>query len=137
MNKKICLSFAGLVFLIVGIWFWGGMKSNSQEPDTKKINSEEAKTVPQTRIQLFYGKGCSHCKDVDKFLEENKIAEKVQFDNLEVWFNKENTNLLMEKASICGIDQSEIGVPFLFSEGKCLVGAPEIEDFFKKQAGIE
>jgi glutaredoxin len=120
---KIVLFLVGIVILIAGLWYW------TKPKEATKITTD---------IVLFYGRECPHCKDLDKFLEENRIAEKVQFDRLEVFHNSKNGVILTEKAQECGINESAIGVPFLFDavEKKCLVGAPDIEDFFAKKAQI-
>lgn len=108
--------------MIAGLWYGTGSK------EATDITSD---------ILLFYGRECPHCKDVDRFIEENKIAEKVKFDRLEIFHNSQNQIILTEKARQCGIeDEKEIGVPFLYDvqENKCFVGTPDIEDFFKKKA---
>lgn len=114
----------GIIILIAGLWYW------TKPKEATKITTD---------IVLFYGRECPHCKDLDKFLEENRIAEKVQFDRLEVFHNSKNGAILTEKAQECGIEnEKEIGVPFLYDiqENKCFVGAPDIEDFFAKKAQI-
>lgn len=85
---------------------------------------------------LFYGRECPHCRDVDKFLAENKIADKARYDSVEVWHNKDNANLMLQKAKECGIAEDKVGVPFVWSQGKCYVGTPDVEDLFKEKAGI-
>lgn len=118
---KIILLLVGIIILVAGLWYW--------------TKPEEATGITSD-IVLFYGRECPHCREVDKFLEENKLAEKVQFDRLEIFHNAQNRAILTAKARECGIADSEIGVPFLFDavEKKCLAGTPEIEDFFMKRA---
>lgn len=121
---KIVLFIVGIAVLIAGLWYWTGPQ------EATEITSD---------ILLFYGRECPHCKDVDKFIEENKIAEKVPFDRLEVFHNSQNQAILTAKARQCGIeDEKEIGVPFLYDaqENKCFIGTPEIEDFLAQKARI-
>jgi glutaredoxin len=115
------LLLAGIIILIAGLWYW-------TKPDKA--------TEITSNIILFYGRECPHCQDVEKFIAENKIAEKIQFDRLEVFHNSQNQAIMAEKAKECGIKDSEIGVPFLFEavEKKCLMGTPDIENFFTAQA---
>ena len=48
-----------------------------------------------------------------------------------------DTIILIGSFSILGhFNGIEIGVPFIYSEGECLIGTPEIEAFFKEKAGI-
>jgi glutaredoxin len=85
---------------------------------------------------LFYGNECPHCKDLEKFIEQNNIAEKVKFDYLEVWHSKANSRIMMEKAKECEISQDRLGVPFLYVKGKCFIGGPEVEKFFRQEVGM-
>jgi len=84
-----------------------------------------------TSIILFYGDGCPHCEIVDEYLKENNIKDKINFEHKEVYNNKQNSNLLVEKAKICGMNINSIGVPFLWDGEKCLVGDRDIIEFFK------
>lgn len=117
---KIILLLAGIIILIAGLWYW------TKPQEATGITSD---------VILFYGRECPHCLDLEKFIEENQIAEKVKFDRLEVLHNPKNRAILTAKAQECGINDAEVGVPFLFDvvEKKCLIGALEIEDFFVKK----
>jgi hypothetical protein len=127
--KKNTLLFSAVVgfvaLLSFGIWFLNS-----------RLDSKEATPVTSDII-LFYGTECPHCQELEKFLLENNMAEKVGYDSLEVWHNSKNRDLLVAKATECNLKQEEIGVPLLYSEGKCLVGPPAIEDFFKTKAGMQ
>lgn len=85
----------------------------------------------QSQIILFYGDGCPHCEIVDKYIEDNKIEEKVSFVRKEVYNNEKNQKELIEKAKACAISDNNIGVPFLWEKGMCFVGDQDIIDFFK------
>lgn len=87
-------------------------------------------------IIYYYGEECPHCRDVAKFLDENGIAEKVSFEKKEVWHNTANARDMDAKVRICGLEKNRVGVPFLFSDGKCFIGTPDVTEFFKKAAGI-
>lgn len=82
-------------------------------------------------IIFFYGNECPHCKIVEKYIEDNKISEKVDFAQGEVYHNKTNAQFLAEKAGKCGIATDSIGVPFLWENDKCYVGQEEVIQFFK------
>jgi glutaredoxin len=87
-------------------------------------------------IVYYYGEECPHCHDVAKFLDENGIAEKVNFEKKEVWHNTANARDMDAKVKICGLEKSRVGVPFLFADGKCFIGTPDVTGFFKDAAGI-
>lgn len=101
----------------------------------KQGNNPNQKAVGSEETILFYGDTCPHCLIVNDYLEENKVAEKFSFQHLEVYRNQDNSRLLAERAVRCGIKETEIGVPLLWSEGRCLVGDQDIIDFFKQKIG--
>lgn len=81
---------------------------------------------------LFFGDTCPHCKNVEAYINENGIKDKLNFQELEVYNNKANARLLGEKAKQCGLDISNgIGVPFFFDGQNCIEGEDNIIDFFK------
>jgi glutaredoxin len=126
--KKIALVliFFG-VFLILGIGLFLREKKfpikNNQIPE---------------KIVFFYGIGCPHCQKVEEFIKENKIKEKISFEEKEVYLNKENAKLLTEMAKKCGINENEIGVPFLWDgeKEKCIIGDEPIIEFFKEKLNL-
>ena len=123
--KSIAIIGAFIAVLAGGIIYWG--------------MSEDSGTVAAldpSKITYFYGAECPHCQKVNAFLEENKIADKVTFEKLEVWHNRGNARLMGEAAKACGLDESKVGVPFVYAEGKCLIGEPDTIDFFKQKAGL-
>lgn len=86
---------------------------------------------------LFYMDGCPHCKVVEDFIKENKVNEKISFQEKEVSGNKENARELTEKAKICGLATDSIGVPFLWDGSQCLVGDKDIIDFLTQKISKE
>lgn len=90
------------------------------------------KNQPEPKgIILFYGDGCSHCANVDKFISDNNIKEKISFAELEVFNNQNNAGVLLEKAKACGLDTNLIGVPFLWNGKTCVLGDQDIIKFFQ------
>lgn len=106
-----------------GLFIINGNGDNQQNGEDQ--NSE---------IILFHGDGCPHCANVEKFIKDNNIEEKISFAKKEVYNNAANANELSQKAEKCGVDTKSIGVPFLWDGEKCLVGDTDIIDFFKKKA---
>lgn len=123
--------------VLIGLVFGGAYFWNTQNPgDSQKQGGETTAVEADSDVTYYYGEECPHCKDVAAFLEENKIAEKVSFEKKEVWHNRSNATEMDEKAGICGLEKKSVGVPFLFAEGKCYVGTPEVEGYFKAAAGL-
>ena len=87
--------------------------------------------IPKYNIIFFYGRECPHCIDVEEFFKKNNMTKKIGFDSVEVWHNEVNAKLLMDKANECGLTAEKVAVPFLFADGKCLIGDRLVEDFFK------
>ncbi len=122
------IGIAAVIGLVLGgAYFWNMQDRGS---DSNPSSSSDQGIV------YYYGEECPHCKDVAAFLEENKIAEKVRFEKKEVWHNRSNAAEMDGKAKICGLDKESVGVPFLFAEGKCYIGTPEVEGYFKAAAGL-
>ena len=125
MNKRVKTIFSVIaIIVLVGVSFLFLRKKNNN-PEIKDII-------------LFYKDGCPACAAVEDFLRQNDIESKVEFSRLEVYYNKSNANLLLEKAKICGILEKDLGVPFVWdnTNSKCLIGVQDIINFFKEKAGI-
>lgn len=122
-NKKgIILAIIGLL-LVVGVIFI--FKQN------RPAGNNSADLI------LFYGNGCPHCVKVEAYLTDNKIAEKVSFEQKEVFENQDNAKLMTEKYTACGLNTaSGMGVPFLWDgiNKKCYSGDEEITNYFSQWA---
>jgi len=88
-------------------------------------------------IVFFYSIKCSHCKNVEEFVEQNNIQERVPFTSLEVYGSKANAMLLINTGVACKLDSQNIGaVPLLWDGQKCYLGDIDIINYFKNAAGI-
>lgn len=103
--------------------------SDAEEPAEESTKTDDAIAI------LFYGYSCPHCKTVNDWLEKNNVKDKVKFDHLEVYKDKDNNNLLTDKAKSCGLNENQIGVPFLydFENNKCMSGSDKIIEFFESK----
>jgi glutaredoxin len=99
---------------------------------SKRQTGTEQKTSSDNGPILFYSLSCPHCQNVEKYIQENNIKNKYSFSQLEVSANKQNREILGAKAKICGLDTQSLGVPFLWTGEKCLLGDTDIIDFFSK-----
>ena len=124
MKKNIFFGAISIIVIGAGLWVWS--------------SAEQAKNAAPTQVTgdtiFFFGQECPHCLDVEKFIADNKIADKVKYDSLEVWHNNANMDLMTKKAKECGLSSDQIGVPLVFSKGKCYVGTPDAEKFFQDAA---
>jgi len=97
---------------------------------------------------LYYGDGCPHCANIEKWLQDNNYlpgvtitqssvdswisTAKIKFNIKEVWKNKTNSTEMSSKATACGISPDQTGVPFLYDDTskKCIIGETDIQNFF-------
>ncbi len=117
-----------MIFVVAGL-VW--LASQSKNIDTNNLTRLDEKSTI-----LFYGDRCPHCADVEEYINENNIAQKVSFEKLEVWNNKQNAQVMEEAAKICNLDVEKIGVPFLFAQNECYIGTPDVKEFFKQKASL-
>lgn len=138
MSKKViivgtigAIVLGGVIFLSVK-----NSKKAQNAPSTPSFSQEENNQKEgDDGIILFYGNGCPHCANVDKFVEENGVKEKVDFRKLEIFGNKENSKLMAEKFKACGLSTESMGVPFLWDGEKCYSGDADVIEFFKQKIG--
>ena len=74
------------------------------------------------KILIFGQPNCPHCQTVKKHLDDNSLFEKIPIAYLDLSQNQAYSDLLLEKANICGLDTTNIGVPFYFYQDSCLQG---------------
>ena len=81
-----------------------------------KVNAEEVTAT------LFYGDGCPHCADEEKYLDilKYQLGENLNIDKYEVWNNNENNELLSKVRTTFNDDNT--GVPFLVIGNKYFTG---------------
>ena len=125
MNKKILLIVI-IVIILAGaaaLAFWKFGTPQQQQG---------------SEIIYFYGEGCPHCANVDTFMQDNKIEDKVSFEKKEVFNNATNAEELTRTAQQCGLPADQVGVPLLYdgSDSKCYVGDVDVINFFKQELGI-
>lgn len=128
MNKTSIIIIIAIILAVAIFFIW---YSSAAKTPVNPVS------MPSGMI-LFYGEGCPHCKNVDDFVSQNKIEDKVKFTRLEVWYDKDNQIRLAQAAQKCNITSSEVGVPFLYDgNDKCYVGDTDIINFLKNEAGIQ
>lgn len=125
MEKKTLLFFGLAVIIFAGGIIWWGIRDNTLSVDFN-----------QNVTTYFYGQECPHCQKVSAFIDENKVAEKFSFEKREVWHDTSNASLMRTAAKICSLSSDQVAVPFIFSEGKCIIGETQAIDFFKQKVGI-
>lgn len=87
----------------------------------------------QNSIILYYGNTCPHCKEVEQFISDNKIKDKIKLEEKEVYEDEANNREMLQKAKDCGLVSDSVVVPFLYAEGKCILGATDIEKYLTEK----
>lgn len=124
VNRKLIISGVfSTIFLIISIFALVYEKKSVSSPVLAENNNDE--------IILFYGTTCPHCKNVEEYMAENRTEEFVKLVQKEVFDNKVNSQLLINKARACGISTDSIGVPLLWVNGQCYSGDEQIINYFK------
>ncbi len=90
------------------------------------------KSISATSYILYVGHGCPHCLNVEEYIIQSNLNEKIFINITEVFENKVGASDFMEKAKICGLDQKSLGVPVLYANGKCFSGDEPIINFLKE-----
>jgi glutaredoxin len=99
---------------------------------------ETSVSVNLPDVDIYYwGTTCPYCHDTIEWMEENRIEDKVKVVRKEVYENRENLFDLADKARICGIDDTNLGVPLMFTgAGECLIGMPDITAYLAEKASV-
>jgi len=128
--KKIALP----AILLVSLLTLAGCGSNSQtqSPNSAPPASNSANyQINQGDLVLFWGQGCPHCVNVEKFLADNPgSVEKLKLKKIEVFSDPDGQKVFMEKIKECGLVTA--GVPTLYQNGKCTQGDQPIIEELKK-----
>jgi glutaredoxin len=125
MKKNISLFILAIVIVavIVGSVFWVNYQKQ-----------QKATSIPKSQMIFFYGDGCPHCAKVEKFIKDNNILQKFKLQEKDITGDRINLNLLIARAKVCGIkDVKQIGIPFLWTGSKCIVGDKPVIAFLSKK----
>jgi len=134
MNKQKLITGV-LILIILGLISFVvlGSKDNNSTKKSSDLNTNKVASLDDKTPIFFYGNTCPHCADVEKWMKENKVEEKVNIVKKEVYENKQNAKELESAATICKLPTDSIGVPFLYAEGKCYVGSPNVIGYLSEK----
>jgi len=124
--KKIIIIGVILAAILVIVIFGLAQTRNPAKPQASQSNE----------IILYYGNTCPHCKEVEDFISKNNIKDKIKLVEKEVYQDQNNAQEMGEAAKKCGLQTDSVGVPFLFAEGKCYIGTPDVISYLSQKAGI-
>ena len=96
--------------------------------------------APPVDVEYFWGDGCSHCAELEPWLEKtlNEYGDKVSFNSHETWKHTDEARKFTQLMRMYGISESEQGTPTILVNGKVLIGTKDIEEKLKGEidAGI-
>lgn len=81
----------------------------------------------KVNVYLFWGNGCPHCADLYKLLSSYGDDYRTKFNiyGFEVWYNKDNSNLMFDIADLVGNRSEVTGVPYLVIGKSSMIGYAE------------
>ena len=144
MLKKI------IGFIVIALVFFGlfNLLSTPPKTQTNTDSTSESNTAKVDTykdypvydfpdIVFYWGIGCPHCENVEKWITENNATQKLKINFKEVYYNKDNqTDLYNTAKEFCPeiIENGGIGVPSGFDpiNKKCIQGDTPIIDFLKQ-----
>lgn len=122
--QNVLLIVGVAVVALVLVWFIAKSPNSDSEQNTDNATST---------LSLYYRDDCPHCKNVEKFLLDNKVEEKIKIEHKEIMQNIKNNNELMTRAANCGLALDSVGVPLLYDKGTCYVGDQDIINYFQSR----
>lgn len=128
MKKILLPTLAAVVILVIAVW---SLAANKHSSTAKPANPST--NLSATGLVFYYGDGCPHCANVEKYFADNQVESKITFDKKEVYNNQTNQDELLTRATACGLSRNSIGVPLLWHDGQCLEGDTNIINFFDQE----
>ncbi|KKP68656.1 MAG: hypothetical protein UR66_C0004G0056 [Candidatus Moranbacteria bacterium GW2011_GWE1_35_17] len=98
-----------------------------------EASAQETENVEKEDIVFYFGSDCPECENVEKYLQEKDIRNKISFEEKNINKNEEDANQMAEDAMYCNLDEESFGVPFLWADGKCYAGEKDITDLFNEK----
>lgn len=134
--KKIV--FISIIFVVVfGLYKLLSLppKSTNSEAEINPVNEENA---DRPDLIVYWGDGCPHCENVEKFISENQVGQKIRISQKEVYKDTNNQKELVEKVNQFCPDLGSnggVGVPLAFDvqNNVCIQGDTHIIDFLKQK----
>ena len=126
--KQQLLAFSIILIALFGTLFLVYQTTQSSLSTTSSV------TLDKDAFIYFYGNTCPHCAELNEWLKETGIEKKVKFEKREVYQNKANANLMEQAAQICNLDTTQLGVPFVYDNGKCYIGSDQAKEIFQKKS---
>ena len=111
--KRLFVLLLLLVLVPLAVYAEKESKNSKETVDSSETTAETTGAPEKINIYLFRGEGCPHCADLEAFFEsiEKEYGKYYNIIDYEVWYNKENSELMNEVADKLG--ETAKGVPYL------------------------
>jgi len=132
----ISLLVTSLVFIAVIVMGSQQAEDLAVDDNNQQIAQVLNEDGEEVTVDIFYwGTTCPHCHDVQEWMEDNAVEEKIGVISKEVYENQANSTDLTAKAKSCDLDTRRgVPVPFLYTiEGDCLIGTPDIIEYLEER----
>jgi glutaredoxin len=94
MIKKIIYIFLGIGFFVGLFWLMSQPPKNTEassvKDDPSKDLYKDSPVYDNPDLVFYWGNGCPHCENVEKWLKENNSNAKIKVNYKEVYFNSKN-----------------------------------------------
>jgi len=124
-----------IIYILIGIALIFGLYKLLSTPP--KNNSPSNVIVENPDLIFYWGDGCPHCENVEKWMAENNIDQKLKITKKEVYQDAENRKELIDSVNkYCPeLNQNGVGVPIGFDpvNNKCIQGDTTIIDFLSQK----
>ncbi|MDP1884302.1 MAG: nitrophenyl compound nitroreductase subunit ArsF family protein [Candidatus Moranbacteria bacterium] len=97
------------------------------------VSAGTQKEMEKMNITFYSGDNCPNCVNIQKYLADNGVKEKMAFEEKNVDKNETDAEQMAEDAMRCNVDPEAFGVPFLWADGKCYTNEKDIIDLFKQK----
>ncbi len=140
MKKEKIIFYVITVIIVLGVilfaFFGHGKYLNSKSLVLNKnaVLSDIKYSKDKINLYIFWGDGCPHCEEEFSYLEDisKDYKDYVRIYGFEVWYNKENAELLKTFSDAMG-DEIK-GVPYTIIGDKSYTGFDknDVEDMIKQ-----
>jgi glutaredoxin len=136
MIKRVTYFIVAIIFFAGLFWILSQPPQTTTQTTSQNSNDiyKDYPIYDNPDLIFYWGDGCPHCENVEKWLTENNSDNKLKINYKEVYDNKNNqTEFYNTAKQYCSeiIDNGNIGVPTGFDpvSQKCIQGDTPIIGF--------
>lgn len=97
---------------------------------------ENSNISDKDQVLLFFSPTCPHCKNVEDFIQNNRLDSKINITMKNTWIPEIATEYT-QIADLCKIAKESRGVPMLYYNQTCYLGDIDSIKTLKKIGGLD